>query len=142
MIGESTRVLSSRTILLVDDDDDFRVAFADMLRLDGDRVIEAATGEAALVELDLLRRRRQPEPDLIVLDLMMPKMSGIEVLQRLHRSTRSAGVPVMIVTAVNDQMLRVRLDLPIAFKTDPEAVLGAVREQLARTTVSRMSDNV
>jgi CheY-like chemotaxis protein len=50
-------------------------------------------------------------------------MSGIEVLQRLRKSRRWASLPVLVVTAVNDQMLPVRLDVPIAFKPDVQIVL-------------------
>jgi CheY-like chemotaxis protein len=127
---EPVNVSSNRTILLVDDDDDFRLSFAELLRLEGRRVIEAPTGEAALVELERMRRRHEAGPDLIVLDLMMPRVSGLELLQRLRRAPRWAAVPVLVVTAVNDPMLPVRLDLPTAFKTGTDALLSAVRQQL------------
>lgn len=120
----------SRTVLLVDDDDDFRLALADSLTADGCTVLEAATGAAALALLDDAAKARGPVPDLLVLDLLMPGMSGTEVLQRMRKSPRWAKLPVLVVTAVNDQMLPVRLDLPIAFKPDPETVLDAVRQQL------------
>jgi len=60
----------------------------------------------------------------------MPRMSGIEVLQRLRKSRRWESLPVLVVTALNDPMLPVRLDLPIAFKPDAQAVLDAIRVQL------------
>src|SRR5215471_17590327 len=122
--------LSDSTILLVDDDDSFRASFGDVLRLDGARVIEAAGGELVLTVLDRLSKRGEAPPDLVVLDLMMPRVSGIEVLQRLRRS-RWGSVPVLVVTAVNDPMLSARLDLPTAFKTDaPAVLLAAVRRRL------------
>jgi CheY-like chemotaxis protein len=122
--------LADSTILLVDDDDSFRASFGDVLRLDGARVIEAATGEAALAVLDRLARRGEAAPDLVVLDLMMPRVSGIEVLQRLRRS-RWGSVPVLVMTAVNDPLLPARLDLPTAFKADaPAVLLAAVRRRL------------
>ena len=133
--SHSTRTAAAaalpRTVLLVDDDDDFRLALADSLTADGCKVLEVATGEAALALLDDAAKARGPVPDLLVLDLLMPGMSGTEVLQRMRKSHRWAKLPVLVVTAVNDQMLPVRLDLPIAFKPDPETVLDAVRQQLA-----------
>jgi CheY-like chemotaxis protein len=62
-------------MLLVDDDDDFRFAFAESLRSDGWRVFEVASGKAALSILEQFARRRQPNPDLLVLDLLDPRSS-------------------------------------------------------------------
>jgi DNA-binding response OmpR family regulator len=118
-------------VLVVDDDDDFRTALAETLEAEGYHVLGAATGEAALSLFDEAAKGRAQPPDLLVLDLLMPRVSGIEVLQRLRKSRRWASLPVLVVTAVNDQMLPVRLDLPIAFKTDIQAVLDAI-QQLAR----------
>jgi CheY-like chemotaxis protein len=118
------------TVLVVDDDDDFRAALAETL--EGCDVVDARTGEAALALLDDAAKGRTRAPDLLVLDLLMPRMSGIEVLQRLRKSRRWARLPVLVVTAVNDQMLPVRLDVPVAFKPDVQVVLDAVRQQLAR----------
>jgi len=120
------------TVLVVDDDDDFRAALAETLEEEGCDVVDARTGEAALALLDDAAKGRTRAPDLLVLDLLMPRMSGIEVLQRLRKSRRWASLPVLVVTAVNDQMLPVRLDVPIAFKPDVQVVLDAVRQQLAR----------
>ena len=127
---ESVKGTAPRTVQLADDDDDFRIALADLLADEGHQVIDVSSGEAALAALDAAARGRASAPELLVLDLMMPKMSGIEVLQRLRKSARWAQLPVLVVTGVNDPMLRVRLDLPVAFKPDTEVVLEAVRSQL------------
>jgi CheY-like chemotaxis protein len=121
-----------RTVLLADDDDDFRALLAEALVMEGYRVIDVGTGEAVLTALDDAGKGRGPAPDLLVLDLLMPRMSGIEILQRLRRSPRWATLPVLVVTGVNDQMLPVRLNLPIAFKPDLGVVLDAVRRQVGR----------
>jgi CheY-like chemotaxis protein len=128
-VAEGARAPTS-TILLVDDDGDFRAAVAELLADEGYRVIEASSGQAALAAFDDLARSRGRGPDVLVLDLMMPGMSGIEVLQRLRKTPRWARLPVVVVTGVNDPMLPVRLDLPIAFKPDTETLLIAVRRQL------------
>jgi CheY-like chemotaxis protein len=130
----ATRSDTSRieaTVLVVDDDDAFRAALAETLEEEGCDVLDARTGEAALALLDDAAKGRARTPDLVVLDLLMPRMSGIEVLQRLRKSLRWASLPVLVVTAVNDQMLPVRLGVPIAFKPDVQVVLDAVRQQLA-----------
>jgi len=118
------------TVLVVDDDDDFRAVLADSLEEDGCGVLAADSGEAALAVLDEASQGRTRRPDLLVLDLLMPRMTGIEVLQRLRKSRRWERLPVLVVTALNDPMLPVRLDVPIAFKPDAQVVLQAIRRQL------------
>ena len=120
-----------RVVLLADDEQEFLSSLAEAIRADGHQVIEARTGAAAITALEQRAKRRQPIPDLLVLDLMMPLMSGPEVLQRLRRSPRWARLPVLVVTSVNDPQLPGRLDVPIVFKPDHQTVLGAIRQQLA-----------
>ena len=120
-----------RTVLLADDDEDFRCVLAELLAAEGLRVIDVPSGEAALAVLEHATKARGRSPDLLVLDLMMPRLSGLEVLQRLRKSARWARLPVLVVTG----RTRVRLDLPIAFKPDTDVVLESVRRLLrARST--------
>jgi CheY-like chemotaxis protein len=119
-------------VLLVDDDEDFRSAFAETLHDDHVDTTLAPGGEAALEILERLGRTRHRFPDLILMDLMMPRMSGLEALQHLKRHPRWRSIPVMVLTGVNDPMLRVRLDVPVAYKADPDTIRRAVRQQLAR----------
>ena len=121
-----------RIVLVADDEYEFRSSLAEAIRADGHQVIEAQTGAAAITVLEQRAKQHQPIPDLLVLDLMMPLMSGLEVLQRLRHLPRWARIPVVVVTGVNDPMLPVRLDVPIAFKPDHQSVLGAIRQQLAK----------
>jgi CheY-like chemotaxis protein len=118
------------TVLLADDDEDFRCVLADALAAEGYHVVAVPSGEAVMTVLDEAAKGRAPPPDLLVLDLLMPRMSGIEVLQRLRKSARWARLPTLIVTGVNDPMLPVRLDSPIVFKPDTDVVLEAIRRQL------------
>ena len=117
-------------MLLVDDDEDFRLILAEALRVEGHTVIDARSGEAALAVLDGAPVIGAHSPDLIVLDLMMPGMNGIEVLRRLRKVARWADLPVLVLTGVNDPMLPVRLDLPVAFKPD---VLETIRRFAQQT---------
>ena len=123
--------VDARTVLLADDDEDFRAVLAETLAEDGHEVIAVPNGAAALTLLEDAARGRARPPDLLVLDLLMPSMSGLEVLQKLRKSARWASLPVLVVTGVNDPMLPVRLDVPIAFKPDAETVMGAIRQQFA-----------
>ena len=119
-------------MLVVDDDDDFRAALAELLEEDGCAVVDARTGEAALALLDDAAKGRAGLRISWSSICSCRGSSGLEVLQRLRKSRRWASLPVLVVTAVNDQMLPVRLDVPIAFKPDVQVVLDAVRQQLAR----------
>jgi CheY-like chemotaxis protein len=58
---------------------------------------------------------------------MMPNMSGIEVLQRVRQSPRWRQLPVLIVTAINDPMLAVRLNVSVVFKPEIDALLEVIR---------------
>jgi len=126
-----------RTVLLADDDEDFRCVLAELLTAEGLRVIDVPSGEEALAVLDRATKARGRSLDLLVLDLMMPKVGGIEVLQRLRRSERWKQLPILVVTGVNDPMLRVRLDLPIAFKPDIELIVEAVCRLLPAALVEQ-----
>ena len=93
-------------ILVVDDDPDTRLALSSILEEVGYEVIEA---EDASGIVGTVRRRG---PDLILLDLVMPKVSGFDALAMLKKSRHTRDVPVVVVTALgrredNDE-LRVR----------------------------------
>jgi DNA-binding response OmpR family regulator len=127
-----TRSAASPTVVLVDDDEDFRTMFADALRLDGMCVIEAAGGKDAIAAFDRFTLSDNENPALLVLDLMMPAVSGIEVLRSLRRAPRWTQLPVLVMTGVNDSMLPVRLNTPVVFKPDLDTLLTAVRKNLRR----------
>ena len=78
-------------MLVIDDDQGMRQVLKDFLERDGHRVIEAASGEAAVSVVEL-------EPiDVVILDKEMPGMNGMELLSFLHR--RFPSTPVIFVTA-------------------------------------------
>ncbi len=82
-----------KTILVVDDEEDVRDYFADVLADAGFNVVTAADGEEAL------ERVREKKPDFISLDLVMPRKSGIKFLYELRHNREWANIPVVIVTA-------------------------------------------
>lgn len=81
------------TVLLAEDDPDIRHLVAYKLGRAGLDVLEAADGRSAL-EL----ARRTP-PDLVVLDVRLPRLSGIEVCRELRAGPRTSDVPIVMVTA-------------------------------------------
>jgi CheY-like chemotaxis protein len=80
-------------ILLVEDDAGIRQGIADLLALEGYPVDVASDGHEALAYL------RRGRPALIVMDLVMPGMSGPQLLARIREEGLAAGVPVAIMTA-------------------------------------------
>jgi two-component system, OmpR family, response regulator len=88
----------SPTILLVDDEDAVRRVLAFPLEKDGYEVVQAADGEEAL---DLFERN---DVDLVVLDVMLPRLDGLEVCKRLRASSM---VPIIMLTARDDELDKV-----------------------------------
>ena len=80
-------------ILVVDDDRNLLKLFKYVLEKDGFAVITAMDGESGL-KLALAER-----PDLVMLDLKMPKLDGIEVLRKLKADPLTAAIPVVMITA-------------------------------------------
>jgi len=81
-----------RTILVVEDEGLLRELMAEKLRFEGFDTIEASDGDEGLAVA--LKER----PDLIVLDLLMPKMGGMEVLRHLREDEYGRSIPVIIVS--------------------------------------------
>jgi two-component system, NtrC family, sensor kinase len=88
--------IAEASILIVDDEVVNRALLKAMLATDGYGTVEAASGEEAL------RRVEQKPPDLILLDVMMPGMSGFDVAERLKGNARTRNIPIIIVTALDD----------------------------------------
>ena len=80
-------------MLIVDDEPDVRLLCRLNLEQRGHDLLEASTGSVAL---ELARERR---PDVIVLDLMMPGMTGYEVLESLKGDEQTSDIPVLVLTA-------------------------------------------
>jgi DNA-binding response OmpR family regulator len=88
----------SATILLVDDEESVRKLLTYPLERDGYRVVQARDGDEALSRFDA------EDVDLVVLDVMIPKIDGLEVCKRLR--ARSA-VPIVMLTARDDELDKV-----------------------------------
>jgi DNA-binding response OmpR family regulator len=88
----------SSTILLVDDEDAIQTLLTYPLERDGYRVVQARDGEEAL------RRFAAEEIDLVVLDIMLPKIDGLEVCKRLRAEST---VPIIMLTARDDELDKV-----------------------------------
>ncbi len=80
-------------IMIVDDDDSLRQLLRLTLPTEGFEIVEAADGEEALAAVAARK------PDAIVLDLMMPKLDGFSVLERLQADPETRLLPVVVLTA-------------------------------------------
>ena len=96
----------SRVIVVVEDEPDTAEMFAEMVRLMGFQVVKSYGGIRAIEKISELK------PALVLLDIMMPDLSGLEVLRYIHRDPRIASIPVIIVSAKS---------LPSDIKTGLEA---------------------
>jgi DNA-binding response OmpR family regulator len=88
----------ARTILVVDDETTLRETLVDALESEGFRVVAAADGREALTKF------RAERPDLVLLDLMLPELSGIEVCRIIRAES---GVPIVMLTAKDSELDKV-----------------------------------
>lgn len=85
------------TVLVVDDEPDLVELIAYNLQQQGHSVLSASNG---LAGLELAKSR---QPDLLVLDVMMPEINGIEVARRLRSQTETASIPIIMLTAKSEE---------------------------------------
>lgn len=90
--------MTRKTILLVEDDLDVRDVMQDLLEDQGYDVVPAANGKQAI---DYLTLDRQSRPDLVILDLMTPLVTGWQVLQTVRQRPALAKLPVIIISATS-----------------------------------------
>lgn len=118
----------AKAIVIVEDEPDTAEMFAEMGRLSGYQVYKSLGGVRAL---DLISEKK---PAAVILDVMMPDLSGLEVLRFLHRDPRLAKIPVIIVSAkglptdIRDGLeagAAIYLTKPVAF-ADLKAALARV----------------
>lgn len=87
---------TKKRILIVDDDPLIARMYENKMRLDGYDVDTATNGEEALIMV------RKNKPDLMLLDIMMPKMNGVETLKALKKDGKTKDIPVIILTNLGD----------------------------------------
>ena len=118
-------------VLIVEDEPDIRNLTVHHLTRDGFRCRTAGSGAEALA------RVRAVAPDLVVLDLMLPEMTGLEVCRRLRADPTTAGVPIIMLTAKTDEVdrivgLEMGADDYVAKPFSPKELVARVRAVLRR----------
>ena len=116
-------------ILIVDDEPDLIAVLRLGLQMEGFEVLEAADGEEGL------RRAQREKPDLVVLDLMLPRMDGYEVCRALKFDARYKSLPIFILSARpgdRDKRLALEMgaDLFISKPYDLKDLVTRIRQRL------------
>ncbi|MEM0466639.1 MAG: response regulator [Candidatus Thermoplasmatota archaeon] len=88
----------TKTILIVDDEEDIRTSVGQLFEVSGYQVITAHNG------LECLEKLERTIPDLIILDIMMPGMNGWDVAARIKENQRWKQIPIVFLTAKGDEM--------------------------------------
>ncbi len=127
---------SRQRVLVVDDEPTVREVVCSYLTKDGYEVAQASDGAGALSQVSNF------DPDLILLDLMLPKVSGLEVLRRIRQTST---VPVVLLTARTDETDRI---LGLEFGADdyvvkpfsPRELVARVRAVLRRSGAQQLAE--
>ena len=119
-------------VLIVEDEPDIRELVVHHLKRDGYLVSAASSGEEAL------RQVQAAAPDLVLLDLMMPEMDGLEVCRRLRQDPATVSLPIVMLTAKGDEVdrilgLEIGADDYIVKPFSPKELLARVRAVLRRS---------
>jgi CheY-like chemotaxis protein len=118
------------TVLICDDEPSLRELVR--ISLDGPyRFVEADDGEESL---EIARSIR---PDVVILDMMMPRRNGLEVLRALRKDKDLSDIPVIVLTAqpgTRENALREGADIVMVKPFEPEQIAAAVEEVLAERT--------
>ena len=125
---------TGKRILVVDDDRNLRKIIQTNLELAGYAVTTAASGDEALTTLDSM------QPDLVVLDVMMPLMDGYEVARRIRRHPANTHVPIIMLTAkaeVEDKLagFEAGVDDYMTKPFGPQELLARVKAKIRRVEV-------
>jgi CheY-like chemotaxis protein len=120
-----------RTVLIVEDEPDAAEMFAEMMRVSGFRVVKSYSSGPAiqLISAEM--------PDVVILDVMMPDISGLEVLRYIRQEPKLAKIPVIVVSAKSmpsdikiglDAGASIYLTKPVGFLDLKEAVDKVTRK--------------
>jgi two-component system phosphate regulon response regulator PhoB len=133
-------MMASEHILAVDDEEDILELIRFNLKREGYKVSCAATGEEAL------RQVRTDKPDLVLLDLMLPGLDGLEVCKRLKREPRTEDIPIIMVTAKGEESdvvagLELGADDYVTKPFSPKVLVARVRAVLRRHNAEPVEEN-
>lgn len=82
-----------KTVLIIEDEADAAELFAEMMRVSGFRVLKPSSSMPAITLMST------ENPDLVILDIMMPDVSGLDILRQMRRDPALTNIPVVVVSA-------------------------------------------
>lgn len=123
--------MDSKNILVVEDEKDIRDLYVEILGAEGHRVGQAADGEAGLMEAT------SGKYDLVLLDIMLPKMDGLQILREIKKDQKLSGLKVLLLTNLStDNVIKEGFALGadsyvIKSEMTPDQVINEVNKVLA-----------
>ena len=126
--------MTQKTVLIIEDEEDAADMFAEMMRVSGYRVLKTSSSAPALTLMET------EKPDVLILDIMMPEISGLDILRQMRRDSALANIPVVVVSAksmpadIKDGMeagASMYLTKPVCFTELKEAIERALGGQSA-----------
>lgn len=127
--------MTHKRVLLVEDNDDNRLIYATILLHRGYSVVEAPNG------LDGVEKAAQHHPDLIIMDLSLPVMDGLEATRRIRANPDTSDIPVLAVTAHarpsdRETAIRAGCDDYLAKPVEPRRLVEEVERFIGPATLS------
>jgi CheY-like chemotaxis protein len=115
-------------VLIVEDHTDTRELIAMLLNMEGYAVATAADGQQGISQASLL------QPDIIVTDINMPKLSGIDMIRMLRKLPEFVSVPILVMTAYGNDIARDALTSgatqALTKPVDYDSLVGAIKDLL------------
>jgi len=132
--GARTGKIKPANILIVDDDEAVVAAFVELLKLDGYESLVARTGEEALEKIS------QVKPELIFMDVTMPKLDGLEALKRIKE--RDTSIPIVIITGNGTMHTAISAMKFGAYEYLTKPIDGKTVRQLTRRVIQSVNNRV
>jgi len=85
--------MTQKTVLIIEDEEDAADLFAEMMRVSGFRVVKTSRSSPAISMMN------DDKPDIVLLDIMMPEISGLEILRQMRLDPNLSEIPVIVLSA-------------------------------------------
>lgn len=132
MLKKGVKMEEGKVILLVDDDLTLREMYEERFKAEGFDIIQASNGEEAI------KKAKENKPNVILLDIMMPKINGFDVLKELKADPELKEIPVIVLTALIQDVDRVQgkklgaVDYIVKSETMPGEVIAKIQNAIGK----------